>query len=116
MPRPTAAQLAYGSATVVLSTVALLLLTRTTNGVAVAAIGVAAMMLGLLVAVALPMRRAARSAVRRSRATAAGVSTPAGVTAPPAAAPSSDGLTTRVPGPRARAGAEARVGEHSLRR
>ncbi|NUK26568.1 hypothetical protein HRW14_28065 [Streptomyces lunaelactis] len=111
MPRPTAAQLAYGSATVVCSTLALLLLTRTTNGFAVAAIGVAAMSFGLLVAVALPMSRTVRGArkaahtVRTNRASA-GIS----------AAASADGLTTRVPTPRAHVGAEARVGEHSLRR
>lgn len=115
MPRPTAAQLAYGSATVVFSTLALLLLTRTTNGAAVAAIGVAGMGLGLVVAVALPMSRTvpgARTAeaahtVRLHRAAASG---------PSASDASADGLTTRVRAPRAHAGAEARVGEHSLRR
>ncbi|UYQ62350.1 hypothetical protein [Streptomyces peucetius] len=102
MPRPTAAQLAYGSATVVFSTVALLLLTRTTNGVAVAAIGIASLALGLLVAVTLPVRR--RTGPARAAAAAA----------VPAAAP--DGLTARVPAARAHTGAEARTGEHSLRR
>jgi hypothetical protein len=112
MPRPTAAQLAYGSATVVFSTLALLLLTRTTNGIAVAAIGVASMALGLVVAVALPMGRTAQGAktahtVRTNHAAASGVS---------ASAASADGLTTRVPASRAHAGAETRVGEPSLRR
>ncbi|GAA2479393.1 hypothetical protein [Streptomyces gobitricini] len=54
MPRPTAAQLAYGSATVVFATVAMLLLSRTTTGWGVALIGVAALALGLLVAMTLP--------------------------------------------------------------
>ncbi|MFF3457947.1 hypothetical protein ACFYXH_27215 [Streptomyces sp. NPDC002730] len=113
MPRPTAAQLAYGSATVVFSTLALLLLTRTTNGIAVGVIGVASMALGLVVAVALPMSRTLRGTtkatytVRTNRAAASGN---------PASAASADGLTTRVPTLRAHAGAEARVGEHSLRR
>jgi hypothetical protein len=115
MPRPTAAQLAYGSATVVFSTLALLLLTRTTNGIAVAAIGVASMALGLVVAAALPMGRTAQGArtakaahtVRTNHAAASGVS---------ASAASADGLTTRVPASHAHAGAETRVGEPSLRR
>ena len=103
MPRPTAAQLAYGSATVVFSTVALLLLTRTTNGVAVAAIGIAALALGLLVAVSLPLRRRTR---------------PAGTAAadPAVSAAAPDGLNNRVPAARTHTGAGARVGEHSLRR
>ncbi|MEV6396476.1 hypothetical protein AB0M39_17125 [Streptomyces sp. NPDC051907] len=113
MPRPTPAQLAYGSATVVFSTLALLLLTRTTHGVGVAAIGVASMLLGLLVAVALPMSRSARqaradSAARptRGRRDDAAVS----------AAASADGLTTRVAPARSRAGGEVRVAARSLRR
>ncbi|MGA4954919.1 hypothetical protein [Streptomyces lavendulocolor] len=55
MPRPTAAQLAYGSATVVFATVAMLLLSGTTTAVGVALIGLAALALGLLVAVTLPV-------------------------------------------------------------
>jgi hypothetical protein len=55
MPRPTAAQLSYGSATVVFSTVAMLLLSRTESGVGVAVIVLAALLLGLLVAVTVPM-------------------------------------------------------------
>ncbi|MGW4030403.1 hypothetical protein ACWEFL_13935 [Streptomyces sp. NPDC004838] len=107
MPRPTAAQLASGSATVVFSALALLLFTRTTHGLGVAAIGVASMALGLLVAASLPMSRA----VRAARAT-----TRQGAAAAPSA--SAEGLGGRVPGPRARAGAgaETRVTEPSLRR
>jgi hypothetical protein len=92
MPRPTAAQLASGSATVVFSALALLLFTRTTHALGVAAIGVAAMALGLLVAAALPVSRATRAA-NRSR---------------PAAPGSAEG---RVPDPRAHA--ESGVGGHS---
>lgn len=54
MPRPTAAQFAYGSATVVAATLALLLLFRTESAIGVAAVGTAALALGLLVAVRLP--------------------------------------------------------------
>ncbi|MEU5975131.1 hypothetical protein [Streptomyces sp. NPDC047315] len=65
MPRPTAAQLASGSATVVFSALALLLFTRTSHALGVAAIGVASMALGLLVCAALPMGRAVRGARAR---------------------------------------------------
>ncbi|MFJ8887486.1 hypothetical protein ACIRJR_29330 [Streptomyces sp. NPDC102402] len=56
MPRPTAAQFLYGSATVVISALAMLLLFRTESGIGVAAVGTAALVLGLLVALALPAR------------------------------------------------------------
>ncbi|WP_336322939.1 hypothetical protein [Streptomyces lavendofoliae] len=62
MPRPTAAQLAYGSATVVFATVAMLLLSGTTTGLGVALIGVVALALGLLVAMTLPTPAARRAA------------------------------------------------------
>jgi hypothetical protein len=63
MPRPTAAQLAYGSATVVVSTLAMLLLSQTRTGVGVAVITASALLLGLLVAVTAGMpKRAARRA------------------------------------------------------
>ncbi|MER5882842.1 hypothetical protein ABT160_03345 [Streptomyces sp. NPDC001941] len=62
MPRPTAAQLAYGSATVVFATVAMLLLSQTTTGLGVAVIGVAALLLGLLVAMTVPLPRRAKAA------------------------------------------------------
>lgn len=70
MPRPTAAQFSYGSATVVFSALAMLLLFRTESGIGIAAVGTAAMALGLLVAMALPAR----------------TKTDRQVTAPPAAA------------------------------
>jgi hypothetical protein len=54
MPRPTATQFAYGILTVVLSTLAMLLLSQTTSGVGVAVIAVVALGLGLLVALTAP--------------------------------------------------------------
>ncbi|AZM53507.1 hypothetical protein DMA15_13725 [Streptomyces sp. WAC 01529] len=58
MPRPTTAQIAYGSVTVVFSTLAMLLLSRTGSGVVgVAVIAVAALGLGLLVAMTVPAPR-----------------------------------------------------------
>ncbi len=58
MQRPNAAQLAYGSATVVLATVALLLLSRTTTTLGITVISLAGLLLGLLVAVTMPVRPA----------------------------------------------------------
>lgn len=60
MPRPTAAQLAYGSFTVVFSTLAMLLLSQTSSGVGIAVIAVAALLLGLLVALTVPLPRKTR--------------------------------------------------------
>ncbi|MGV9250793.1 hypothetical protein [Streptomyces sp. NPDC003697] len=59
MPRPTAAQLAYGCCTVLFSTLAMLLLSQTSSGLWIAVIAVAALALGLLVAltVAVPGTR-----------------------------------------------------------
>ncbi|MGW2812824.1 hypothetical protein [Streptomyces sp. NPDC001415] len=79
MPRPTAAQLSYGSATVVFSTVAMLLLSRTESGVGVAVIVLAALLLGLLVAVTVPMplpRRARADANADGRTVLAGGAAP----------------------------------------
>ncbi|MEU8567989.1 hypothetical protein AB0C51_06425 [Streptomyces pathocidini] len=62
MPRPTAAQLVYGSATVVFSTLAMLLLSQTDSGAAVTVIACAALALGLLVAHTVPVpQRTART-------------------------------------------------------
>ncbi|MGQ4415451.1 hypothetical protein ACN6LA_007721 [Streptomyces sp. SAS_269] len=58
MPRPTAAQLAYGSCTVILSTLAMLLLSQASSGLAIAFIALAALALGLLVAMTVPLPRA----------------------------------------------------------
>ncbi|MEW2509274.1 hypothetical protein [Streptomyces sp. NPDC046870] len=65
MPRPTAAQLAYGSCTVIFSTLAMLLLSQTSSGVGVAVIALAALALGLLVALTVPV-----PGVRAERASA----------------------------------------------
>lgn len=49
MPRPTAAQFAYGALTVVFATLAMLLLSQTRSGPGVAVVAVAGLALGLLV-------------------------------------------------------------------
>ncbi|MEV6111001.1 hypothetical protein AB0L59_00430 [Streptomyces sp. NPDC052109] len=58
MPRPTAAQLVYGSCTVIFSTLAMLLLSQTSSGLGVTVIALAALGLGLLVAMTVPLPRA----------------------------------------------------------
>ncbi|WP_327376111.1 hypothetical protein OG393_20470 [Streptomyces sp. NBC_01216] len=94
MPRPNAAQLAYGSATVVFSTVALLLLSRATTTLGIAVICVAGLLPGLLVAVTMPARRR----------------TPAvPMTAVPVPRSTPD-EEVRVPAVHAGAGAETRIG------
>lgn len=70
MPRPTVAQFAYGSCTVVFSTFALLLLSRTTSGAGIAVVAVAALALGLLVALKVPGARAREVAPVRQMSTA----------------------------------------------
>ena len=97
MPHPTAAQLSYGSVTVVFSTLAMLLLSRTESVVGVAVIGTAALALGLLVAVTVPLPKRTRpaepsAAVRTHQAL--------------------DGISAKVPAARR----AERVEEHSLRR
>ncbi|MCX4827312.1 hypothetical protein OG785_22285 [Streptomyces sp. NBC_00006] len=57
MPRPTVAQLAYGSATVVCSTIAMVLLSQTESGPGVPVIAVSALILGLFVAMSVPTRK-----------------------------------------------------------
>ncbi|MFG2885348.1 hypothetical protein ACGFYV_24160 [Streptomyces sp. NPDC048297] len=69
MPRPTAAQLAYGSCTVIFSTLAMLLLSETGSGLGVAVIAVAALALGLLVAMTVPLPRS-RPATSQAEPTA----------------------------------------------
>ncbi|MFE3599373.1 hypothetical protein [Streptomyces sp. NPDC059142] len=86
MPRPTAAQLAYGSATIVCSTLAMLLLSGTSTGIGVAVIGVAALGLGLLVAMTVPLPRKDRAARAATPRRGTGAESPA--------------RTTSVPGPR----------------
>ncbi|MEU6852017.1 MMPL family transporter [Actinacidiphila alni] len=60
MPRPTTAQLAYGSLTVVLSTFAMLLLSDARSGTGVAVCCAAGLVLGLLVAVTVTLPAVAR--------------------------------------------------------
>jgi hypothetical protein len=61
MPRPTAPQFAYGLVTVVLATLAMLLLSQTSSGAGVTVIVLAALGLGLLVAVTVPLPRGPRT-------------------------------------------------------
>ncbi|MFF4169940.1 hypothetical protein [Streptomyces sp. NPDC001744] len=56
MQRPDTARLTWGSATVVLATVALLLLSGTTTTPGIAAACAAGLLLGVLVAVTMPVR------------------------------------------------------------
>ncbi|WP_260638967.1 hypothetical protein [Streptomyces angustmyceticus] len=117
MPRPTAAQLVYGSATVFLSTLAMLLLSQTQTGVGVAVIAIAGLGLGLLVAMTAPMPGVPRVVRRRpARAEAPAAAAPLrAVPAPaehvrPVAGPARarwGGLTRPAAAP------DARVGEHS---
>ncbi|MFF1838886.1 hypothetical protein ACFVXE_32565 [Streptomyces sp. NPDC058231] len=116
MPRPTAAQLSYGSVTVVFSTLAMLLLSRTSSGIGIAVIGTAALALGLLVAVTVPLpRRMKTGKTKKATRTAAAVRTNHS-TVP--AAPSAESVllddVQRAGIPAEHAG--ERVGEHSLRR
>jgi hypothetical protein len=84
MPRPTAAQFAYGSATVIFSTLAMLLLSRTSSGVGVAVIVLAALVLGVLVAVTVPMPRTAHLAANPGKDGAAGAAAPLPANSPDA--------------------------------
>ncbi|MFI2374081.1 hypothetical protein ACH5AO_03255 [Streptomyces sp. NPDC018964] len=63
MPRPTVAQLAYGSCTVIFSTLAMLLLSGASSVAGVAVVAVSALVLGLLVAMAVPFSGSRRPAV-----------------------------------------------------
>ncbi|MBK3547806.1 hypothetical protein [Streptomyces sp. MBT60] len=115
MPRPTAAQFAYGSATVVATTLALLLLFRTESGVGVTAVGATALALGLLVALRLPhpghrtAEGAGRTATDQASAAARTHHALEGI-----------GARERVPAARSSARpsdrSSARTDEHSLRR
>jgi len=100
MPRPTAAQLAYGSATVIASTFAMLLLSQTRTGLGVAIISAAALALGVLVAVTVPMPKRTARMIRTHHA------------AVPVEAV--DAVAARVPEPRVHAPAASRVTEHSV--
>jgi hypothetical protein len=71
MPRPTAAQLAYGSCTVILSTLAMLLLSQTSSGLGIAVVALAALALGILVAMTVPLPKAPAAAATATAAAAA---------------------------------------------
>lgn len=85
MPRPTAAQLVYGCATVVLVTFALLLLTGASSAAGVGAVCLSALVLGVLVAVVVPASRRDRGPVpagaNRPHRTPAGASRESGTAA-----------------------------------
>ncbi|MFF8189375.1 hypothetical protein ACF05L_00450 [Streptomyces bobili] len=70
MPRPTVAQLTYGSCTVILSTLAMLLPSQTSSGSLIAVVVITALALGVLVAMTLPVpRRQVTVTVARSTMT-----------------------------------------------
>ncbi|MEQ4609767.1 hypothetical protein ABMX48_25930 [Streptomyces cavourensis] len=102
MPRPTAAQLVYGSATVVCTTLALLLLSSTESGIGVAIAATTGLALGLLVAVRLPQPRPAADHPRTA---------PAGAPTRTHHLPDAFGAQERVPAAR-----PGRQDEHSLHR
>ncbi|MFI5524772.1 hypothetical protein [Streptomyces platensis] len=111
MPRPTAAQLAYGSATVFFSTLAMLLLSQTETGIGVAVIAIAGLGLGLLVAMTVPMPGVSR-VVRRHVVRNGSPAEPAPLQAVPA--PSERRRSAAWSGLARSSGAgEARLGEHS---
>ncbi|WP_151476559.1 hypothetical protein [Streptomyces albicerus] len=87
MPRPTAAQLVYGSCTVIFSTLAMLLLSQTSSGPGVVLIALSALVLGLLVAMTVPVPKpAARvTPTPASTSVSSSASTPASASAAPAA-------------------------------
>lgn len=67
MPRPTPAQFAYGSVTVICSALAMLLLSQTSSGPWLAAIAVAATALGVFVALTAPTLHLTRRTVAARR-------------------------------------------------
>src|SRR4051794_8779292 len=96
MPRPTAAEIAYGSATVVFSTLAMLLFSQTRSGIGITICALAGLAIGLLVALRVQGPR------RASRIVATGGRSRAGV-----------GQGARTTRPRAQVGTAPRVEEHS---
>ncbi|WP_340561222.1 hypothetical protein [Streptomyces sp. GSL17-111] len=69
MPRPSPAQIAYGFATVMLTAVVLLLLTRTESGTGAVLIASGSLVLGLIVSLTVPARtRAAQTGPALPRA------------------------------------------------
>lgn len=87
MPRPTAAQLAYGSCTVIFSTLAMLLLSQTSSGIGIAVVAFVALALGVLVAMTVPAPHL-RGAAPASSPSPSSVPAPARVPSAPVEAPS----------------------------
>ncbi|MFJ2372004.1 hypothetical protein ACIOZL_04280 [Streptomyces sp. NPDC087769] len=121
MPRPTAAQLSYGSVTVIFSTLAMLLLSRTGSGLGIAVIGTAALALGLLVAVTVPQPSRAKTAKRAGARSAVRVNQDAVSAAVEAEGLARDGdrapaSAPREVAPRPAAASDERVSRHSVRR
>ncbi|MGW0119592.1 hypothetical protein [Streptomyces sp. NPDC003327] len=104
MQRPNAAQLTCGSGTVALATVALLLLSGATTTLGIAAICVAGLLLGVLVAVTMP----ARAHSVKTSAPVASSASGSGSACESASASGNDEI--RVPGPRVGARAGSRTG------
>lgn len=81
MPRPTLSQLLYGSATVIASAAAMLLLSQAGAAIALVAICVTALALGVLVALTVPAPRSRRAPALRAEqpvvARADGIAAPA---------------------------------------
>lgn len=92
MPRPTAAQLAYGSATVVLATLSMLLLSGVTSVVGIAVIALVALCLGVLVSVKAGEPRRSSAAAGRTNHVNSSVTSSSG---PAAGSPSA--AENRVP-------------------
>lgn len=114
MPRPTAAQFAYGTATVIFSTLAMLLLSQTRSVVGIASIAVGGLALGLFAAAAVPAPRPViRPAGARHTAGTAGAAGPSRHTRTVPAGPLCDRPARQH---EARAGAGSRVAQHSGRR
>ncbi|MFJ3336664.1 hypothetical protein [Streptomyces sp. NPDC086766] len=77
MPRPTAAQLAYGSCTVIFSTLAMLLLSQVSSVLGITVVALAALALGLLVAMTVPLPKPRATTHGTASATAPPVTSPA---------------------------------------
>ncbi|MFH8986577.1 hypothetical protein [Streptomyces sp. NPDC017940] len=75
MPRPTVAQLTYGTVTVVCSALAMLLLSQASSTPGIAVITFAALGLGLLVALTVPLPQRAPEPVAEPAATATATAT-----------------------------------------
>jgi hypothetical protein len=91
MPHPTPVQIAYGSATVISTTLLLMLIAPTGSTLVVALIAVVSLMLGVVVAIAVQSRRG----VRAQLGGAAPAVPPARTREAPAAAPAH--VPTHVP-------------------